>query len=276
MTLPPPLTTDATKVQLPAGLLLHHKLRMFLGHYDLRVMLTDRSWVDVDRGSFDACLVVKNTIDGFQGCVGTVGQFCTFATGSELFGGGEHWNDLPVNIVFNSVPMFAGRAGAIASLNPKPQVPFAVGHGVVVSAHARVLSGATVGDGAVVAAGAVVAGQLPAFTICGGIPARPIRPRFDPQAVQVVRWWDFDTLYMANNLARLQELAVDTSAAHIYRKPHPRLVIRFNVERNELAAGIVVEGLHRPIHEAPQRVQDYIRQIAGPGPDYVWLADVWN
>ncbi|HYF41704.1 MAG TPA: hypothetical protein VEA35_04580, partial [Ramlibacter sp.] len=80
-------------VTLAANAELHTKVRMFLGHYDIRLYLTDKSYVDADRGSFDAALMVKYTIEGHEGCLGTIGQFCNCASRSEIFGGGEHHND---------------------------------------------------------------------------------------------------------------------------------------------------------------------------------------
>ena len=44
---------------------------------------------------------------------------------------------------------------------------------------AIILKGVTVGVGAVVAGGAVVTNDVPPYTIVGGIPAKPIKKRFD-------------------------------------------------------------------------------------------------
>ena len=55
-----------------------------------------------------------------------------------------------------------------------------------------ILSGVTIGDGAIVAAGAVVSRDIAPFTLAGGVPARPIRARFDAAqiaALQKIAWW---------------------------------------------------------------------------------------
>jgi len=56
------------------------------------------------------------------------------------------------------------------------------------------MSGVTIGDGAVVGARALVARDVPPYTIVGGNPAKPIRPRFPPEIVEKlldIRWWDW-------------------------------------------------------------------------------------
>ena len=64
-----------------------------------------------------------------------------------------------------------------------------IGHGVIV------LAGRTIGTGAVVGAGAIVTRDVAPYTIVVGNPARPVRPRFDPEtaaALQRLAWWDWD------------------------------------------------------------------------------------
>lgn len=46
---------------------------------------------------------------------------------------------------------------------------------VWIGANATILPGVTIGENAVVAAGAVVTRDVPANTIVGGVPAKPIR-----------------------------------------------------------------------------------------------------
>lgn len=47
-----------------------------------------------------------------------------------------------------------------------------IGFGTIIIGSARI------GDGCVVGAGSVVVGDLPAYTVCAGVPAKAIRPRY--------------------------------------------------------------------------------------------------
>lgn len=52
-----------------------------------------------------------------------------------------------------------------------------IGNDVWVGARAIILPGATIGDGAIIAAGAVVRGDIPAFSIAAGMPAKVVGQR---------------------------------------------------------------------------------------------------
>lgn len=68
-----------------------------------------------------------------------------------------------------------------------------VGNDVWIAAHATIRAGVTIGDGAVIAGGANVVGDVPAYAIVGGNPAKVIRYRF-PEEIRgrllASRWWN--------------------------------------------------------------------------------------
>ncbi len=59
--------------------------------------------------------------------------------------------------------------------------PVTIGSDVLLGYGTIVVGPVTIGDGCIIGAGAVVTRDLPPYTICMGVPAKPIRPRY-PQA----------------------------------------------------------------------------------------------
>lgn len=82
-----------------------------------------------------------------------------------------------------------------------------VGNDVWIGFEAVILAGVTIGDGAVVGARAVVTKDVPPYTIVGGVPARPIRKRFDECTVSAllsIQWWNWPEHRIAKNVKAIQ------------------------------------------------------------------------
>ena len=82
-----------------------------------------------------------------------------------------------------------------------------VGSDAWIGYEAVILSGVTIGDGAIIGARAVVTRDVPPYTIVGGVPARPIRKRFDDAVIarlQALRWWDWDAEKIARSIEDIQ------------------------------------------------------------------------
>jgi phosphonate metabolism protein (transferase hexapeptide repeat family) len=70
-----------------------------------------------------------------------------------------------------------------------------VGHDVWMGHGAIIMPGVSVGIGAVLGSGAVVTKDVEPYTIVGGVPAKPIRKRFDADVIEkllAVAWWDWE------------------------------------------------------------------------------------
>lgn len=67
-----------------------------------------------------------------------------------------------------------------------------IGYGAII------LSGVHIGQGAIVAAGAVVSSDVPPYAIVGGVPARVIKYRFDPEMIRELLKINYDKLTKEN------------------------------------------------------------------------------
>lgn len=68
-----------------------------------------------------------------------------------------------------------------------------IGSDVWIGYEAAVLSGVHIGDGAIIGTRALVTKDVPPYTIVGGVPAKPLRKRFDEDTIKrltALRWWD--------------------------------------------------------------------------------------
>jgi phosphonate metabolism protein (transferase hexapeptide repeat family) len=77
-----------------------------------------------------------------------------------------------------------------------------IGHDVWIGHGAIVLAGVRVGNGSVIGAGAVVSKIVEPYSIVAGVPAKPIRRRFETgvaNALEALAWWDWphDTIRVA-------------------------------------------------------------------------------
>jgi phosphonate metabolism protein (transferase hexapeptide repeat family) len=96
-----------------------------------------------------------------------------------LYRSAYYWDDVADDPAF-----FAARAARRTVLGPDCWI----GHGVIIKPDV------TVGAGAVIASGAVVTKDVPPYMIMAGLPATPLRPRFEARVADrllALAWWDW-------------------------------------------------------------------------------------
>lgn len=137
-----------------------------------------------------------------------IGKFCSIACGAKfLFNSANHALGSLSTYTF---PIFyeewgLDRRNVADAWDHKGDI--VVGNDVWIGYEAVILSGVTIGDGAVIGARAVVTKDVPPYTIMGGVPARPIRRRFDEETAETLlrlRWWDWPKEKIARSLAAIQ------------------------------------------------------------------------
>ena len=80
-------------------------------------------------------------------------------------------------------------------IEPGSPYTIKIGNDVWIGAGVRIMEGVQIGDGAIVAARALVTKDVPPYAIVGGIPAKTIKMRFDPEQIDFLmryKWWDKD------------------------------------------------------------------------------------
>ncbi|MDE5947963.1 MAG: CatB-related O-acetyltransferase [Prevotella sp.] len=124
-----------------------------------------------------------------------IGKFCSIACGAKfIFNCANHALRSRSTYTF---PLFFEEWDL-----PKSEVASAwdnkgdivIGNDVWIGYDAVIMAGVTIGDGAIIGTRAVVPKDVAPYSIVGGVPAREIRKRFEPEVVDRLRelkWWDW-------------------------------------------------------------------------------------
>ena len=123
-----------------------------------------------------------------------IGRFCAIARGVKfIMNGANHKLS-----GFSTYPFQIFGNGWERVMPAAEDLPFkgdtVVGHDVWIGYDSLVMPGVRIGNGAIVSARSVVVSDVPAYTIVGGNPARPLRTRFSPEVVEElerIAWWDW-------------------------------------------------------------------------------------
>lgn len=124
-----------------------------------------------------------------------IGKYCSIACGAKfIFTSANHalgsLSTYPFAICFEEWGL-EGREITKAWDNKGDIV---IGNDVWIGYEAVIMQGVHIGDGAIIGTRAVVTKDVAPYTIVGGVPARPIRKRYDEATInklQVLRWWDW-------------------------------------------------------------------------------------
>ncbi len=137
-----------------------------------------------------------------------IGKFCSIACGAKfLFTSANHKMSSLSTYPF---PIFYEEWGLDAkdirnAWDNKGNI--IIGNDVWIGYEAVIMAGVTIGDGAIIGTRAVVTKDVPPYTIVGGVPAKPIRKRFDDATVErliKLRWWDWEHEKIAQSIAAIK------------------------------------------------------------------------
>ncbi|WP_371370430.1 CatB-related O-acetyltransferase [Pseudomonas sp. QL9] len=175
----------------------HHQCRLSGGIKSLRdgAQLTLEPGVKIGKAKIYApTLEVGAYTDVVSGCefldVARIGRYCSIATGV-VIGQGRHSHpmDWLTTHNFPSNPQLLRRP----TKRHAPRIPTVIGNDVWIGRDVLILDGVTVGTGSVIGAQSLVNKDVPPYAIVAGSPARVIRYRFSPEAIERLlasRWWE--------------------------------------------------------------------------------------
>jgi acetyltransferase-like isoleucine patch superfamily enzyme len=84
-----------------------------------------------------------------------------------------------------------------------------IGNDVWIGSDVIIMDGVNIGDGAIIASGAVVTKDVEPYSVVGGIPARHIRYRFNPEEIAFLldfKWWDKDREWLKTHAAEFHDI----------------------------------------------------------------------
>ena len=142
-----------------------------------------------------------------------IGKFCSIACGTKfLFTSANHsmksLSTYPFPIFFEEWGL--DMKNICDAWDNKGDI--VIGNDVWIGYEAVILSGVTIGNGAIIGTRAVVTKDVPPYTIVGGIPAKPIRKRFDDETIEKLeglQWWDWNEEKIARNLMAIKDGKLD-------------------------------------------------------------------
>ena len=142
-----------------------------------------------------------------------IGKFCSIACGAKfMFTSGNHTLKSLSNYTF---PVFFDEwnlpASEIATAwDNKGDI--IIGNDVWIGYEAVIMPGVQIGDGAIIGTRAVVTKDVEPYTIVGGVPAKPIRKRFDEATVEKLlklEWWNWGKEKIQANLSLIRNGKID-------------------------------------------------------------------
>ena len=162
-----------------------------------------KSFSSVGAFSFPTCYFPGNV---------NIGRFCSIASNVKIMGGNHPMNRFTTHMLtYNGEfdKYAANEFGQNWVLKPfitKPKNT-TIGNDVWIGYEAVILAGVTIGDGAIIGTRAVVTKDVPPYTIVGGVPAKPIRKRFDDETIAKLlklKWWDWSEEKIAQNIQSIK------------------------------------------------------------------------
>ena len=124
-----------------------------------------------------------------------IGKFCSIGAGAKfIFNAANHTMHSLSSYPFPVLNAEWNISGSKTTDTWDNHGDIIVGNDVWIGFEALILAGVTIGNGAIIGARAVVTTDVEPYTIVGGVPAKPIRKRFDDATIAALlklQWWNW-------------------------------------------------------------------------------------
>lgn len=158
---------------------------------------TNIECVSVGRFSYGPLIIYNDT----NSCL-HIGNFCSIADGVTFLLGIEH--------CLHNISVYPFKASIFKTeLEATSKGDIIVDDDVWIGYGATIMSGVHIGQGAAVAAGAVVTKDVPPYAIVGGVPAKVIKYRFEPELIDELLKIDYSELTKEEIEKYIDELYVE-------------------------------------------------------------------
>jgi len=148
------------------------------------------------------CSILESSLGDYSHLVSDVivaysriGKFCAIAANSRINPGNHPmWRAAQHHFTYMSSMYGLADDDDQTVFDWRRENEVVIGHDVWIGHGAIVMPGVTIGTGCVVGAGAVVTKDIDTYMIAVGVPAIPLRPRFDAKTVEGllrIAWWDW-------------------------------------------------------------------------------------
>jgi phosphonate metabolism protein (transferase hexapeptide repeat family) len=148
-----------------------------------------------------------------EGIYTTIGKFCAVAAGARLNALNHPMERISQHkITYRPNEYFVYAKVDKAFREKRQSARVVIGHDVWIGHGAIVLPGISIGHGAVVAAGAVVTRNVEPYAVVAGVPAKPIKWRFEKlirERIIALAWWDWEQERLMAAVADMQTMTVE-------------------------------------------------------------------
>lgn len=135
-----------------------------------------------------------------------IGKFCAIAKGAQFIMNGANHKVSGIS----TYPFQIFGNGWEKVMPGEGDLPYkgdtVIGNDVWIGYEALIMPGVKVGNGAIIASRSVVTSDVPAYTVVGGNPAKPVRARFVPEVVvqlESLAWWDQSPAWITAHLEQI-------------------------------------------------------------------------